>query len=598
MEIMLSQTVITSFVGNVMPLRLLGVAEYAMEDITWTVSDPCVQLTSFEKAESEPFTDGVLLTFLKAGTAQVTATYQGNTYCCQISVRERMCVPSQKGLSYYVASFHDHTAQTHNRVEFPLRKETMPMDYLQQIREEGMLDGTAISDHADLLNDREFFRGFWDASQVSEKELVIFPGAEAEVTPLGDDRYGVQHKLGGEIVTMCADSYASTGPWADFFARYRTSPFAIGILAHPQIVGYSRKGIWNFCLDKNRDTPLRPLLRGVEMGDGSDQDSNLINEHVYSVALDNGYQVSTTCSADRHGPVWGGKQYPGKTIVMAPEKSKEAFMDALDNCRFYASESGNVKIYYEVNGQPAPAKLALQDTYSFRVELELLEENLGGMPVRLQVISDYGKTLWETEDVRPEMEFSVESNTARWFYLRLTDENGKRTWSVPVWTGREIDPLVENKLEPLPKTGFAAVEEISGQCADVLLCDDPAQTFSAEGPVCSILVDMGRPQSIGALGLYHFMLNMKAVRTARENNHNLLAELPVRYQVETGLEKDTMTLRAEGLYRVFGAEELAYFPVHEARFVRLRILSNAGKESGRPAYQNSQTQIAELTLYN
>ena len=597
MEIRFSQTNIDSFVGDVLPLRLLGVAEYGMEDIRWATSDTCVQITAFDQANKDPFTDGILLTLLAPGQAQVTATYRGKTYSCQVCIHERMHVPSQKGLTYFISSMHDHTAQTHKREEFPLRKEGIPADYIQQIAQEGMLDAKVISDHADLLTDKEFFRGHWDAFCMEESGPVVFPGSEAEVSPLWDDRYGVEHKLGGEIVVVNTDSYASTRNWAEFFARYQTSPFAVGILAHPQIVGNSRKGIWNFALDQNRSPELLKLLRGVEMGDGTDRDSNLINEYTYSVALDNGFRVSTTCSSDRHGPLWAGKQYPGKTILMAPEKSKEAFLDALDSCRFYASESGNVKLYYEVNGQAAPGMLKMADSYGFHVEIGLLEEALGGMPTRLQLISDYGKTLWETDDIHPETDFVINSQTARWFYLRLTDGQGKRTWSVPVWTGREFDPQQCSGVVPLKKTGMTALEETGGVDATVLLTENPGQPFFTDSDTCAILLDMGKPQAVTTLGVYHIMMDIKALRAIGVAAKERLVQLPVRYQLETGLTLDAMQRQAEGLFRVFGGEELIRFRKQQVRFVRLRILSNVGTECARLQYKNCGIGIAELTLY-
>lgn len=597
MEIKLSMTDMDSFVGNVLPLRLLGVAEYGMGNIQWAVSDPCVQITAFDQASKDPFTDGILLTLLAAGQAEVTATYREKTYCCRICVHERMRAPSQKGLSYFVGSLHDHTARTHDPKEFPLRREGIPADYIRQIAQEGMLDATVISDHAELLTGKEFFRGYWDAFSMEESGPVVFPGSEAEVTPLWKDRYGVEHKLGGELVVINTDSYASTWSWSDFFRRYQTSPFAVGILAHPQMVGISMKGIWNFALDQNRTPELLKLLRGVEMGDGSSRESNLINEYTYSTALDNGFRVSTTCSSDRHGPVWGGKQYPGKTIFMAPEKSKEAFLDALDSCRFYASESGNVKLYYEVNGQAAPGTLEMADSYRFCVQVGLLEEALGGMPTRLQLISDYGKTLWETEDIQPEMVFTVNSQTARWFYLRLMDDWGKRTWSVPVWTGREFDPQPSPVGSPLAKAGMTALEEISGQDGAALLSDDPEQPLYFPSNTCSILLDMGRAQEISGLGVYHVMLDKKALRAMGVQDKERLAELPVRYRLETGLTPDAMEQQAEGLFRVFGGEELIPIPMQKARFVRLKILSNVGKECGRPKFRDCPVGMAELTLY-
>jgi len=605
----LSQTQINSFVGNVLPLKLLGVTEYGMEDIRWSSSDACVVVTTFEKDLKGPFTDGVLLTLTAAGAATVTATHNGQVYSCSVSVHEIQSVPSQKGLSYFIGDFHDHTQNTHNRELFPTRPERIPYEVLKQVEDEGVLDFCVVSDHACLLNAREYFRGFWDAFCLGEDKLVVFPGCEAENSPKEEDRFGVPHKVAGEIVTVNAVNYANTYSWEEFYEAYSTSPYAISVLAHPQISGHSVKGVWNFCLDKNNTPRFKELLKGVEMGNGTDRSSNHLHEYTLSVALDNGFRVSTTCSSDGHGPVWGAKMFPGRTVIMAKEKTKEAFYDALINRRFYASESGNVKLYYEVNGHPAPATLPESSEYRFHVEIGLLSEALGGMPTRLQVISDYGKTIWETRDVKEEMEFTLESNTARYFYLRLSDPAGGKTWSVPVWTGRACDESSFRPTTPISKEGFTAIEEESGRDASVVVSDDPYAAFYATTPVCSILIDMQEAKTISALGHYPTILDRSnMVEAAHIQKKGLdpekvvilerkVSEYPVSYEVETGLTKENMTLQAKGIFRVFGGEEYVSLPKHEARYVRLRLLSTAGMESGHAEYQDCYATLSEITLF-
>ena len=102
---------------------------------------------------------------------------------------------------------------------------------------------------------------------------------------------------------------------------------------------------------------------------------------------------------------------------------------------------------------------------------------------------------------------------------------------------------------------------------------------------------------IAGLGHYPTILDVKAIRAAGGKDKERVSEFPVHYQVETGMSPETMTFKAEGLFRVFGEETVINFPVHEARYVRVRILSNAGKESGRANYRNCRISIAELTLY-
>lgn len=607
----LSQTQINSFVGNVLPIRLLDVTEYSMEDIHWSSSDACVAVTTFDKHEKDPFTDGVLLTLVAVGTATVTASYGGAEYSCRISVHEIRNVPSQKGLSYYIGDFHDHTQWTHNPESFRMREEFIPYECLKQIEEEGILDFCVVSDHACLLSGREYFRGFWDAFCLGEENLIVFPGCEAENSPKQTDRYGVVHKVAGEIVTVNAVNYAHTNTWDEFYKCYDTSPFAISVLAHPQIIGHSAKGVWNFCLDQNNTPRFKELLKGVEMGNGTDRSSNHLHEYTFSVALDNGFRVSTTCSSDCHGPVWGATVCPGRTIIMAKEKTKEAFYDAIVNRRFYASESGNVKLYYEVNGHPAPATLPESGEYRFHVEIGLLSQALGGMPTRLKVISDYGKTLWEAEDIQNTMDFTLQSDTARYFYLRLSDPKGNTTWSVPVWTGRAFDEGRFQPTTPIEKTGFTAIDEESGCDASAVISDNPNLAFRSQGPTCSILIDMQEAKTVTALGLYHTMMDRKILKEraviqkhdgSLGDNIEILEykvnEFPVSYQVETGITEEDMSLKAKGIFRVFGAEEFAVFPKHKARFVRLRILSSVGSESGRPEYRDWPVSLSEITLFS
>ena len=75
-----------------------------------------------------------------------------------------------------------------------------------------------------------------------------------------------------------------------------SEPFVVCTLAHPQIVGFSVPCVWDFSLGKNNSETMKRAVKLIETGDGSNRQLNLINEFAYSVALDNGFKVSTTCS--------------------------------------------------------------------------------------------------------------------------------------------------------------------------------------------------------------------------------------------------------------------------------------------------------------
>ena len=296
MERKLSQTKIESFSGDVLPLILIGEEKFSTEDIRWSCEGDCLQIVSFENSPTDPFTNGVLLTLLSPGEATVKATFENRDYLCRVIVRERVHTPSGR-MNYYIGDFHDHTHKSHKKDIVTARDTMLPGDYIRYVKEEGKMDSGVISDHGSVLNYREFFRGFWDALEEEDPNLLIFPGCESEITAVEYDRYEMPHKNSGEIVTLMASAYASVRSWNDFLKNFENSPFAVAILAHPQISGFSVPGIWNFSLHKNNSPRFRQMLKMVEMGDGSDRQSNLINEYIYSVALDQGFRVSTTCSS-------------------------------------------------------------------------------------------------------------------------------------------------------------------------------------------------------------------------------------------------------------------------------------------------------------
>ena len=599
MDHTLSHYSIESYCGNVLPLRLLGGPTYGKEAITWSCDQDCVQITSFAGEDNGCFTDGVLLTLLKPGKAVVTATLDGKEYHCQVSVREMKTASSGKHLNYYIGDLHDHTCRIHKVDEFQAKESEFPIDFIRQIRDEGKVDFTAVTDHAVLLNNREYYRGYADAEDAQPMDLVVFPGCEAEVVPLETDRYGVIHKNAGEIVTVNASNYGCVYSWEDFFEKFSNSPFAISMLAHPQVVGSSTKGMWNFSLHKNNSPRFREMVRLVEIGNGSDLRANLINEYVYSVALDNGFKISTACSSDSHGPQWGYDSFSGKTVIMAPEKSKEAFTDALLNNRVYASCTGNVKLFYSVCGVAAPATLPLTDRYDFHVEIGCFHEDESTVPVKCQVISDYGICVKTIENVDfSAFDFTVESDTARYFYLRLIDSEGRKTWSPPVWTGRAIDEANKDLLVPVAKTGFTAVDETSGADASRLLNDDPADTWFSEGTTCSILIDMQDTKTIAGFGVYHQIFEKAQLLVGGAEMYPVgLSHLPYDYRLSTSLDGKVFEKQATGVFRIFSGENIIHFTQHPARFVKLEILSTTGANSERIAYRDANIALAELTVY-
>ena len=178
----LSREKITTYLGSVLPLMLVGGDEFNQDKITWSTDDKSiVQISRFSEKYTYggEFTNGVLLTFLKTGQAKVTARYGRKAYVCEIEVREMKHAEPAKDLNYYIGDMHDHTYNKHKLVEFSARgPELCPGTcYMKNVFEEGQLDFGAVSDHSSCLNARDFYRGYSDAEPYGES-VVFFPGSE------------------------------------------------------------------------------------------------------------------------------------------------------------------------------------------------------------------------------------------------------------------------------------------------------------------------------------------------------------------------------------------------------------------------------------
>lgn len=596
MKCYLSKTEIDTFCGNVLPLQLLAEEDISRKPIVWKVQGDAVSIRDFADGEEFPFGNGILITALKEGRAEVCAQLEGCRYVCQVRVSAPKTDSKSGKWNYYVGDLHIHTTLEHDHDQFAARTECFPCDVIRQISEEGVLDFSVVSDHGDTLNDRDFFRGFVEDEEVSHENLVVFPGAESEVTSIEYDRYGHTHKNSGEIVTLNANNYAGVETWQEFYDKFADSPFGFAILAHPHVVGYDKNGIWNFFLEKNNTPELKKLVRLVEMGKGTPGDSAIIYEHYYSVALDCGFKVAPCCDTDSHARY---EMAPAKTFIMASGKSKELFLDAVQNNRVYASESGLVELDFTVNGCGAGETMPLVSQYQFHVGIALRQCDPAAMPVKCEVISDYGVKL-KTLEVKAgsSLDFEILSDSARYFYIRLVDGRGLKTWSAPIWTGRAFDdPAEKLSLTPLDKSEFTAWDEVSGQDAGVLINDDPWMDYNSSHQTASILIDMKKEYEICALSHITPAVFRDKMRELGLSICDKISGFACDYIISVSSDGNNFKECLKGSVREFGGEDIFMFPDVRARYVKFEVLNTVGKASELPQFADACLSMAEISVW-
>ena len=597
MKIEISYSTLSSFVGDVRPLWLKSDVNLKFKGISWSINGDAVVMKKCDGCFHGAFNYGVFLTFVKEGSATVIASYDGVDYVCDITSRARRDFSSEK-MKFWHGDLHTHTTPEHIHDRYLVRTEYLHKDYLEYIKNDKNRDLAVMTDHSETIDLENFFRAFTEYEERRDGiEPIVYAGCENEIMYTEEDRFGREHRLSGELVAINSASFCQANTYPEFFHAFKNNPYAIGIFAHPHVIGVSTRGVWDYQPRLNHPKELTSLIKYVEVFNSPAGYDNMLNEYVYSEALDAGYRVSTTCGSDQHKE-WDFGLFKAATIIMAPEKTREAFTDALLGLRAYASESGNIQLQYKVNGINAPCDLPLTDNYHFDVKIGYFKEDPATRPVRCEVISDGGVTVKVIENVNFEnFSFDVASDSARWFYLRFVDSNTHRTFSPPVFTGREITPYVIDDLKPIAPEGFKATDE-KGRDASVIVDGDTLTNYEADSTSFAITVDMGSVHEVKALGNYAPLCDIKELRAKGLKSDYAEASLPVDYRISASLDGKDYSVLREGVFRAFAGEEIVRFAPTSARYVRLEVLSTAGARVGREPYKDMPAKMALITLFS
>ncbi len=599
MSYSISRKAINAFIGEVFAVYLISDNNEIPSQVKWESDSESLKIRKFNTGDEYGTEAGIVAVATNAGCYTVKATIGGEEYVCRITARQMKTYDGKTPLNYYRGDMHVHTSMDHCRETFAKRDGESPYDMLKTVKDEGTLDFTVISDHGDVLCEKEFLKGFIDAERIEPIDTVIFPGSESEANVYVTDRFGTIHKHSGEVVMINTMGYSGSVEWDGFLLDHKESPAPVGVFAHPQVVGSDGSlGLWNNDYARIKDNGLDRFMRLVEIGNGEDRGENLIHEYSYTDALDAGFKVSVSVGSDSHGPVYGSKVCTGKTVIMATEKTKEAMLDALLSNRAYATESGNVMLSYSVNGQNAPATLESATAYYFKVDISYFEEDCNSEIVKCQVISDYGnKLITIPVEGCSSLSFSICSNTARYFYLRLVDRLGRKTWSMPIWTGREFDKYREKSYDLIPYDNYKAYDEV-GNDLSVIKNDNIWRDHIFDGKSASVILELNEDTALCALGITHKKLSWADMRAKGEKTADYLQGFVSKYRISVSSDGKEYKEVKRGVIKVFGDEVILDFAPTSAKFIKFEALSTVGYESDFPKYLDANVRIANISIYN
>lgn len=237
----------------------------------------------------------------------------------------------------------------------------------------------------------------------------------------------------GHINCYNTDNYINYDlPTLDSF--YSTLQSEEGVLAqwnHPRTYSDDFRDYTGY------SSTLLDHIRLLEIFNNGEVSNYPTYESSFIKALDRGWKMSPTANSDTHSTNWI-TGYECRSAVLAETLSKEAIYDAIRNNRIYATMDKNLKIDFTINSNVMGSKLSGSNTFNIIVnasdpdtsdvkdkiaKIEIISD--GGVVVAVQNYSGYTANLTTT----------LTSTTAQYYFARITNAEGKKAWSAPIWTG-------------------------------------------------------------------------------------------------------------------------------------------------------------------
>jgi len=303
-------------------------------------------------------------------------------------------------------------------------------------------DFLALTDHGYLLLDSEWADTIRSADEHTSSEFVAMAGYEYYMPGINEiNIYGTENMPPGSDAR--SGIYTEAGRMTDgaivqwLYDWIAQEPGAIGQWNHPISYGCPYCFDWyNYAyLTDERDDGMGM----VECYNGNDRSAS------YIIALDQGWHVMPTATADTHSADWiSGSEL--RTVLLSPSLDREDLYDAMRSNRGYATLDSNLRISFALNGAVMGSVLPEGESV---LQADIRIEDPDGVATdaisMVEIVSDGGVVVASMRgDGTTVFDWSVTlgSETASYYFVRVYTESGDlglpgvTAWTAPVWTGQ------------------------------------------------------------------------------------------------------------------------------------------------------------------
>ena len=148
--------------------------------------------------------------------------------------------------------------------------------------------------------------------------------------------------------------------------------------------------------------------------------------------MDLGWHLAPTANQDNH-LIDFGVANEFRTVILSTSLTENSIYDALKKMRVYATNDKNIKIDYFINNLPMGS--TIKNTSKLNFYISVIDNDENDKIKKIEIISNDNKII-KSKNFNSniaKLEFSIKSDTNRFYYVKVTQNNNKVSVSAPIW---------------------------------------------------------------------------------------------------------------------------------------------------------------------
>jgi hypothetical protein len=289
------------------------------------------------------------------------------------------------------------------------------------------------------------------AQNTKDGEYVVFPAFEMTSTTWGHSNiFGSENFIDRNIN---GKQYQDLN---QYYAWVMTYDDIVGQFNHPDM---SNAAFNNF---KPYNKEVDKLFTMLEVGNGSGHYAYANAERKFFSVLDLGWHVAPTYGEDNHEGTWG--QTRARTVIVADDLSQASLLHSMKNMRVYMVEDPNFTLDVLANGYYMGSTVDSKDLKFKITGSDLVAENRSMseydyLPAdyksddrveKVELVTNGGVVVDSYSPMTKDFTWEPSYNVAggqQWFVVRVTQADGERMYSAPIWSKEEAVDVRVNGID-------------------------------------------------------------------------------------------------------------------------------------------------------